>query len=490
MPLYSLSKSTTMLGRQCTKALWLNRHRRGLRAKPTAAQQAVLDNGTNVGLLARERFPGGTDCDPDRLVNIPAMLQATQDALNAGATVLYEAAFLHDEVLVLLDILVRDSDGWTAVEVKSATTAKDQFVADAALQHLVITTSGLPLQRVQLMLINNQYVRQGPIDVQQLFRLEDVTAQALAMREGLMADIARFKAVLAQPQEPDKDIGPHCHAPYTCPFRDHCWAHVPTPSVFDLPRIGAEAYALEKSGVVRIQDVPPGTALSAVQQRHVEAHRTGLPQIDAPAVRAFVDGLRYPLHHLDFETIFPSVPLFDGTRPYQQVPFQYSLHVEDAPGAAPHHQAFLGDGQGDPRAAFVQQMLADIGPEGDILVYNSSFESGIIGALAEAMPHHAAALLALRTRIKDLLVPFRQGWYCHPGFGGSNSLKAVLPALVPRLSYSRLAIQDGGAASDTFLRLLLRDPQLDPAIARKDLLDYCHLDTLAMVEVLAVLRGV
>ncbi len=490
MPLYSLSKSTTMLGRQCTKALWLNRHRRELRAKPNAAQQAVLDTGTHVGLLARERFPGGTDCDPDHLVHIPAMLQATQAALNAGANVLYEAAFLHDEVLVLLDILVRDGDGWTAVEVKSSTSAKDHFVADAALQHLVITASGLPLRRVQLMHINNQYVRQGPIDVQQLFHLEDVTARALALQESLAQDIARFKAVLAQPQEPEMPIGPHCHAPYTCGFRDHCWANVPAPSVFDLPRIGAEAYALAKSGVVRISDVPPGTALTAIQQRHVEAHRTGVPQVDVTAVRGFVGALQYPLHHLDFETIFPALPPFDGTRPFQQLPFQYSLHVEDAPGAVPQHRAFLADALGDPREAFVQQLLADVGPEGDILVYNSSFESGIIGALAEAFPHHAAALLALRARIKDLLVPFRQGWYCHPGFGGSNSLKAVLPALVPTLSYGSLAIQDGGAASDTFLRLLLGDPQLDPVIARKDLLDYCHLDTLAMVEVLAVLRGV
>jgi len=490
MPIYSLSKSTTMLGRQCTKALWLNRHRRELRAKPNAAQQAVLDTGTHVGLLARERFPGGIDCDPDRLVNIPAMLQATQEALNAGATVLYEAAFLDKEVLVLLDILVREDDGWSAVEVKSSTSAKDHFVADAALQHLVITASGLPLQRVQLMHINNQYVRQGPLDVQKLFHLEDVTVKALALQEGLAQDIARFKTVLDQTQEPETEIGPHCHTPYTCGFRDHCWAHVPKPSVFDLPRIGAEAYALEKAGVVRITDVPPGTALSAIQLRHVEAHRTGIPQVDVPAVRGFVGELHYPLHHLDFETIFPALPLFDGTRPFQQLPFQYSLHVEDAPDAAPHHRAFLADALGDPREAFVQQLLADVGPVGDILVYNSSFESGIIGALAEALPHHAAALLALRTRIKDLLVPFRQGWYCHPGFGGSNSLKAVLPALVPTLSYGNLAIQDGGAASETFLRLLLRDPQLDATTARQQLLDYCHLDTLAMVEVLEVLRRV
>jgi len=489
MPLYSLSKSTTMLGRQCTKALWLNKHRRELRAAPSAAQQAVLDRGTSVGLLARERFPGGIDCDPERKVDIPAMLAATSEGLRSGAPALYEAAFLHQEVLVLLDILVREGDGWTAVEVKSATSAKPHFVADAALQHHVITTSGLPLRRVLLMHINNTYVRQGAIDVHQLFHLEDVTAQALAQREGLIEDIARFKAVLDQPTEPVLSIGPHCHEPYTCAFRDHCWAHVPSPSVFDLPRISKEAYTLATAGTLAMGDVPPTTPLTYIQQRHVEAQRTGALLVDAPAVRAFITGLRYPLHHLDFETISDAVPLFDGTRPFQQVPFQYSLHVEEAPGATPEHHAFLAEAHGDPREAFVRRLLADIGPEGDIVVYNSSFETGIITALADAFPHHADALRGLLARIKDLLVPFRAGHVCHPGFGGSHSLKNVLPALVPGMGYGALAIQDGGTASNTFVRLLQGDPTLDAHTVRQDLLAYCHQDTLAMVRLLEVLRG-
>jgi hypothetical protein len=211
--------------------------------------------------------------------------------------------------------------------------------------------------------------------------------------------------------------------------------------------------------------------------------------VDAPPVRAFVAGLQDPLHHLDFETISDAVPLFDGTGPFQQVPFLYSLNVEEAPGETLEHRAFHSEAHGHPREAFVPRLLADIGPEGDILVYKSSFETGIIAALADVLSQYTVALRGLLARIKDLLLPFRAGQVCHPDFGGSHSSKNVLPALVPGMGYGALAIQDGGTASNTFVRLLQGDPTLDAPAVRQDLLAYCHQDTLAMVRLLEVLRG-
>ncbi|MEO8733011.1 MAG: DUF2779 domain-containing protein, partial [Flavobacteriales bacterium] len=227
-------------------------------------------------------------------------------------------------------------------------------------------------------------------------------------------------------------------------------------------------------------------------RRQVDGCISGKGTMDRDALRHWLDELRYPLHHFDFETMNPAVPLYDGSRPFQQLPFQYSLHIQDAPCGPVQHREFLGDGSGDPREALVQQLLADIGPTGDILAYYASFEIGRLRELARDLPHHAAAIAKLLPRIKDLIVPFKQGWYYSPAMNGSNSIKAVLPALVqgPELDYHALNIQEGNTASLRYTQLAQGIYPGDAAQLRADLLAYCRLDTLAMVKVLGVLEGV
>lgn len=482
-----LSKSTYMRGRQCPKALWLYKYRRDLLPPVDPLSQAVFDTGTSVGLLAQQLFPGGVDCTPPTPFEYAQSVADTLAAIARGERVIYEAAFMRDEVLAAMDILVLTDEGWKAYEVKSSTSVKETYIHDAALQSHVIEGS-IPLVDVSIVHLNNSFVKQGPIDPQELFTIVSVKASVDRERAEVPARIEALKAVLQLPEAPAVDIGPHCDTPYPCNFKAHCWAHVPEHSVFDLTRSSGKEWKLYERGILRLADIPSDEPLSTAQRRQVEAWKSGEVVVDQDALRTWIDELRYPLHHLDFETMNAAVPLFNGTRPFQQLPFQYSLHVQETPNAAAIHHEFLGDGNGDPREALLRHLLSEIRPEGDILAYNASFECTVLRGLARDLPHHAAAIERILPRFKDLMDPFRKGWYYAPAMNGRNSIKVVLPALVKDLSYGDLAIQEGGTASLRFAQLSAGTFSGDVDQLRRELLAYCHLDTLAMVELLGVLE--
>ncbi len=439
-----LSKSTYIRGRQCTKALWLYKHRRDLMAPVDAATQATFDTGKVVGELAQQLFPGGVDCTPATPYDFAPAIAATQAAIARGERVIYEAAFLRDGVLAALDILVRDGDGWHAYEVKSSGSAKEYQVHDAALQAHVIEGCGLRLVDVSIVHMDTNYVRRGALEVDKLFAITSVKGAVDREREAVPERIAELKRVVQQTEVPVMDIGPHCSSPHECDFKQQCWAHVPAEgSVFELSRARGREWKLYRAGIMLLKDVPPDTELSTAQRQQVDGAKHGTIVKDLPALRTWLRGLRYPLHHLDFETFMPAVPLFDDTRPYQQLPFQYSLHIQQGPGATPEAHAFLATGDGDPREQLVQRMLSDIGPEGDIVVYNASFEVSRIKELARDLPQYKNELLALLARVKDLHTPFKSGWYVVPAMRGRTTIKVVLPALVPHLRYDDLNVKEG-----------------------------------------------
>ena len=301
--------------------------------------------------------------------------------------------------------------------------------------------------------------------------------------------ITSLKHTLAGP-EPEVPIGPQCDSPYPCDFKEYCWKDVPERSVFLLGRAGTKAFDLYHAGIRKLADVPDDADLTTTQRLQVEVERSGAPHIEPGPIHRFVTGSKYPLHHLDFETFSLAVPPYDGTRPYQAIPFQFSLHVEAAPDGEPEHRSFLADGSGDPREGFVRALLNAVGPEGDILVYNRSFEARILRELAEDKPHHATAIEGLLARLKDLAEPFAKRWYLTPGMDGRHSIKKVLPALVPGLGYDDLAIGSGDLASMSFAQVVQGTYAGDVGQLRQALEAYCALDTLAMVRVLRVLREV
>ena len=484
-----LSKSQVIRGLQCHKSLWLHRHKPELRDEIEESQQARFASGTDVGLLAQQLFPGGVEF-PYGELTLTEQLDRTSVAIAAGIKTIYEATFKHDDVLVKADILHYGLDGWWELcEVKSSTWLKDVYLDDIAVQYHVLAGAGIEPLSAFLVVLNRDYVRQGEIDVHQLFSKIDVTDLVLDKQTEIIAEIGRQKVMLAG-EQPVIDIGPQCDNPYPCDFKGHCWVHVSKPSVFDLRDLGRpDPFAFYRQGNVRLEDLPLDQ-LGWRQQLQVNGTLHHKEQIDADAVRTFLGELVYPVSYLDFETTYMTpVPLYDRSRPYQQIPFQFSLHIQDEPEGPARHISFLADAaDGDPRPAFIDALLHALPDSGSIVVYNRRFEVRILNMLMADFPNETGLLAGCEGRIVDLMEPFRKkSVYLWP-FGGSYSLKVVLPAMVPELSYDSLPVANGEDASMAWLTMLNSKDEQEVARLRQELQDYCSLDTLAMVKLVAKLR--
>lgn len=483
-----LSKSTFIEGCQCEKALYLNRYQPQLKAEVSASQQVVFDRGTNIGLLAQQLFPGGTDASPKERYAYAESVAFTKELMAHGCEVIYEAAFMHEGVYAAVDILVRHEDGWKAYEVKSTLDVKETHVLDASIQYHVITQSGVSLSDIAIVHLNRDYVKQGPLEIGKLFVIESILEEVLEQQEFVQKQVPLLKAVLELPEVPVKDIGPHCSAPYTCDFMAHCWAHIPSPSIFDIANLSEKRlFELYRGGIIRLEDITPETLLNDKQRMQVDCHLENREHIDREALREFLGGLTYPMYFMDFETFNPGVPLYDGTHPYEKIPFQFSLHFKKTLDGELRHVDFLAEAGPDPRREFVEKLLHYTRLPGTILTYNQTFEQGILKILAAQFPEHAADLQERISRLRDLMTPFQNRWYYSPKMNGSHSIKAVLPALVPTLSYDNLAIGDGDATSHAFEHMTAH-PKEDHTELRRQMREYCKMDTLGMVRVVEALQ--
>lgn len=305
------------------------------------------------------------------------------------------------------------------------------------------------------------------------------------------SQVTHLKNILKQEEEPVTDIGPHCSSPYQCDFTGHCWKHVPNYSAFNISRLKPDKkFDLFSKNAISFHDIPDNYPLNENQSMQVKSELNNESFIDKEAIHKFVGALNYPIYHLDFETFTSAVPVFDGSRPYQQLVFQYSLHIENNNDPLDHREYLAETNGKDPRIEFIEQLINDCGNSGDILIYNIVFERGKLFDLIEFSPKHKIPISKIIDRLKDLMVPFRDRMYYAPEMQGSYSIKKVLPALVPELSYKDLNIQEGGTASNTFSQMVQGIFDGDVVQTRKDLLAYCELDTLAMVRILEVLKRV
>lgn len=481
-----LSKSKYVAGLQCHKRLWLQKKRPELAAPVDAATQARFDQGQQVGELAQQLFPGGREMAFPADRRFGPMLQATQAALADELPAIYEAAFAAAGVLVLCDILQKRGSGFACYEVKSSVEVKSYHLDDAAIQYYVLQQAGLPLEAMYVLTLNRAYYREeGELDLEQLFVAHEVTEEVLARQSEIPGELAAMQAMLEE-AEPALDIGRHCHSPFVCEFKAYCWPELPDPSVFDIPRFrdGWELLAQGRTALDQLGDTP----LSPKQAQFVEAQLSGREHLDRRALGDWLNGLRYPLYFLDFETVKPVLPLWSHTRPHQpHLAVQYSVHRVDGPGAEAEHREYLADFSGDFRADLVAHLLADLGESGTILAYNQSFEVACLRNLAQWESAAAPAIEALLGRVQDLILPFRQGWYRKPEMRGSASIKAVYPALFPAApGYAAQVIKDGGEAQHYLNALAQGRFRGSPAERRQlesDLRAYCRLDTQAMVEI-------
>ena len=396
------------------------------------------------------------------------------------------ATFLYNDVLAALDILVKDEKGWKAYEVKSSTKVSETYIKDAAIQFYTITNSGIDLKDISIVHINNQYVKDGELDIHQLFTIESVYDQVLEFLPRIPNEVRRLKNVIESPEGPNVDIGNHCSEPYDCDFKGTCWKHIPDYSIFNISRLNKDKkFGLYNQGVITLDQIDLGqTDLNPNQVLQVQSEVNGTTHIDTDEIRNFTNGLNYPLYFLDFETIGPAVPIYNGSRPYQQLVFQYSLHVQETSKSQLEHREYIADPSQDPRIGFIEQLIQVCSTSGDILVYNIGFERGKLNDLIEVFPEYSNELRGIVNRLKDLMIPFQQKWYYTPEMRGSYSIKSVLPALVPELSYNDLDIKEGGAASNIFLSMVNGTFDGDIKETRRQLLEYCKLDTYSMVKII------
>lgn len=485
MPARLLSKTRYMNGLQCLKYLWLIYHEPEKVPAPDASLQHIFDQGHLIGELAKELFPDGIDV-PDE--DFGDNLNLTRQFLGERKT-LFEAGFMADRLFSRLDVLrPSGQDGWDIVEVKSSTSLKDENLQDVAFQKLCCEKQGLQINECYLAFINNQYVKNGAIDPAQLFTLQNITREVEEAGEGIHDRIDSMLEEIANRQCPNISVGPYCRVPYDCPVVV-CWEELPENNIFDLYRGGKRCFQMFREGILHIKDIPEGVKLSPVQQIQKKCEIQGITYVHKEALRDFLQTLDYPIYYLDFETFSPAVPLFDGTRPYQKIPFQYSLHVANEEGALRHY-SYLARDTVDPRPELLHRLEQTVGPTGTIMTYNQSFENGVLQDLAQAFPEYGDWVEGACARITDLMAPFRDFHYYHPAQNGSVSLKAVLPALTGR-SYAGMPIADGDAASRAYLDMIYGNlPDAEKVQIRADLEKYCGLDTEGMAHIVAKLQDI
>jgi hypothetical protein len=488
----TLSKSTFLRGKQCLKSLYLNWHHPELKDPVSSMQQAIFSQGHEVGKLAQQLFPGGIDAGiyvPD---HYQKSIELTAKLISEGTEVIYEAGFSSDDLHCFVDILIKDGDKWKAYEVKSSTQVKQVNIYDAAFQYNVMIRCGLELTDISLVTLNTSYNRDGDLDIRQLFKFQSVHKEVLKLQTPVNKSIGTFLQTLNEKEVPDLDIGPHCSDPYICDFQGHCWQHVPDYSVFNISRLSADKkWELYRKGILKFEDIPPDFRLNDSQWQQVISELKGDTVIYIQAIKKFTETLNYPLYFLDFESFQPAMPLFDNSRPYQQIVFQYSLHRWDSENSPLIHTAFLAEPDGtDPRLPFINQLVKDIGETGDIIVFNRAFEAGRMNEIAANFSGFQFPVSRIISRIKDLMLIFQNRYYYVPEMKGSYSIKQVLPALVKGFSYDNLEIGDGGSASHAYLSLYNEKDEKKIQRVKENLLEYCKLDTLAMVEILKILQKV
>ncbi|MDT8439360.1 MAG: DUF2779 domain-containing protein [Wenzhouxiangellaceae bacterium] len=369
-----LSKSRFMSGQQCELKLWYDAYRRDLATPPSEQLQVLFDTGHAVGHLAQQRWPGGVEVGFKPWERDPAVAQTRKLMADPKVPAIYEAAFLHQNLYVRVDILARTDTGWDLVEVKSSTRPeKEVFLQDLAVQYWVLSQLGVPLREVGILVLNNQYVYPGGnYDLQALFRFHEATEFCQEHSGWVGSDVQRLHAVLARSEPPAVEIGDHCFRPYECPYYAHCsegLIEVEHP-ISDLYRLSqGRREELIASGVETIPDIPEDFPLSDVQERIREAVRTGQPWRSAE-LDDRLNEVEWPLYYLDFEAFQPALPRFVGTKPYQAIPFQFSLHVQARPDDPVEHHEYLHTENTDPRPDLIDQLLDVIGRTGSIVVYS------------------------------------------------------------------------------------------------------------------------
>jgi hypothetical protein len=481
-----LSKSRYLSGLQCPKYLWLQVNQPDSIPERDAQTQYIFDQGQLVEQLARKLFPDSIEVPfEDFMGNI----RATKRLLKERQT-LFQAGVMADNQYSRLDVLRPDENGkWDIIEIKSSTRVKDENIDDVSFQKHCCEKQGLVISRCYLMHINSQYVRQGEIEPARLFAMDDITEAVSKAQVGIEDRIKAMQEVLGSSLCPSTRVGLHCREPYECPVTE-CRDALPENNILYLYRGGKKSFDLLYRGILQLRNIPDDIKLTEPQTVQKWCDINSCAFLEKVSIQAFLKTLKYPVYYLDFETLNTAIPLFDGIRPYQQVPFQFSLHIIDKPGSMPWHFSYLANSPADPRPQFLVELQRVSGTKGSIVVYNQAFEEGILRELGKAYPEYKEWTDSVCSRLVDLLLPFRNFYYYHPDQKGSASIKSVLPALTGQ-GYDELDIHEGETASLTYLAMTYGNmPAIEKDKTRTNLEIYCRRDTEGMIWIMDKLREI
>ncbi|NOY14886.1 MAG: DUF2779 domain-containing protein [bacterium] len=497
----SLSKSDYMLFLRHPAWLWLKKYEKYRLPDIDDNLQAMFDAGHEFESYAEQLFPGAVRLGFDNFKEYLSLPQRTAESLASGAKTILQGRFEVGGITCIVDVLDRvGAEAFDLIEIKSSTRAKPEHYYDLAFQVIVLEKAGIKVNRVLVLHVNNEYVRKGDIEPEKLTARTDVT-EAVRELVGLTEkQIGEAFAILKQRDMPD--ISPRfvnrLGVPGTNWFEDwmQVFKHINNGldrySIYNLSYPNAEQIGrLEDMNIVRINDVPEELAVRAKQVAQIQTTRDNKRIIDKDRIRQFVEGLKYPLYFLDYETFSAVIPVFDGCQPYKDYPFQYSLHVLEKPGGKLKHMEYLHQEKTNPMPALIAKLKLDVKDRGTVLVWNMNYEKGCNDRMAKLYPEEKDFLESLNSRIDDLMVPFAKMWFVDKDFFGSASIKKVLPVLAPELSYQELEVSDGLLARRTWMEtVLMGKNQGQKEKIMSDLREYCRLDTLAMVRILEELEKV
>lgn len=481
----SLSKSSLIRGIQCSKALYLYKYHYDWKDPVSKVQQDKFDRGHRVGKLAQTLFPGGKDCTPPNVFSYDQSIAATKALIQAKYPVIYEAAFKFQGILVALDILVYRDGKWYAYEVKSSLRISKTYLQDVSIQCHVIKNCGLELEDIFVVHINGDYVlKEDQLNVQQLFKIVSVKEQVNDLEPDIEASIQRARSVLSLESVPEIETGAHCFKPYPCDFLGTCWQGKEKNPIFSLAGVSlVDKVNWVKSGLKQLSDLPADFLSSSRMKAQMESAKNQEAYIQKEEFLEFMDSIQYPLYFFDIEAYQPAIPVFNGTSPFQSIPFQFSLHYKASKDAPLQEFEYITPPGQDGRREFLRAFIQSTRQPGQILVFNTLLEKGILFQLGKLYSSYAKDVKDRMQRMVDLELPFRKDWFYHHKMNGGYSMKNILPALVENMSYNNMNVKDGVDAMVIYQQLIYEQDESKKEKVIQDLISYCRLDTLGLYYV-------
>ena len=479
----NLSKSKYCSAVQCNKMLWLYKNKP--EEECSVDNSSVLDNGTEVGELAKQLLGESIDIEFNSDLNV--MINDTNKHLNDKDIVITEASFVYNNNFCSVDLLKVNDNTYEIYEVKSSTEIKDIYLYDISYQYYVLNSLGLNVTKCSIVHINSNYTRVGDLELDKLFNIVDVTDIVLSKQDIVSNKIEEINRYMEQDDEPSERLDIHCVKPYDCPFFNYCTRNIEKPNVFDIRRMtNKNKFDLYNSGVYKYEDLLKENINWKFKQQIEYELYDKEDNIDKVMINGFLDTLSYPLYFLDFETYQQSIPMYDNVKPYMQIPFQYSLHYIESVDGELKHTEYLGDGVNDPRRELALRLVNDIPKDVCTIAYNMMFEKMVIKNLASLFPDLSDHLMNIHDNMKDLMIPFKDRAYYTKDMHGSYSIKYVLPALFPddpSLNYHNLdMVHNGSEAMNSYSNLSSLSKEEQDKL-RYNMLKYCQLDTYAMVKI-------